>query len=190
MKRFAFLVLAMGLAAVSAEAQQKKTSSKSNDGWGSSGSGWGSSSGWDAPASKPAAKPKTATKATAPAKTTPNAAAPSGTAAPAAANATATTPASGTGATGDASQAMGGQGTAGATGNAANGGFGDVGAGDRTPERIEGMSVAPGRPLMPSGRTRSDYMGRPIQAKPSMRPRSTDNNQQTDLLNTAPGQRP
>ncbi|WP_236647160.1 hypothetical protein [Hymenobacter busanensis] len=58
----------------------------------------------------------------------------------------------------------------------ANGGFGGAyGSGaDNSPSRVEGMSVAPGSPLLPSTRSRSDYMGRPIERKPSMRPRSQD----------------
>ncbi|WP_400193151.1 hypothetical protein [Hymenobacter sp. B81] len=59
----------------------------------------------------------------------------------------------------------------------ASGGFGgDFGGASNTPPRIEGMSVAPGSPLLPASRLRSDYMGRPIERKPSMRPRSQDYN--------------
>lgn len=67
------------------------------------------------------------------------------------------------------------------------GGFGGFGGGSSSADRNEGMSVAPGRPLLPASRTRSDYMGRPIKSKPSMRPRSVDY-EKVDLLNATPAQ--
>ncbi|GAA4392448.1 hypothetical protein [Hymenobacter koreensis] len=62
----------------------------------------------------------------------------------------------------------------GADAGSAGGWDGAYGSNASTPSRVEGMSVAPGSPLLPSTRSRSDYMGRPIKYKPSTRPRSQD----------------
>ncbi|WP_133256976.1 hypothetical protein [Hymenobacter edaphi] len=152
MKRLALLGLVLGLMTVQAQAQTTKKSSKSNDGWGST-----SNDGWGAPAPKKAAAPKAASaKAAAPKAAV---AADAGTPAAATAPAEATPAPAAPTATGAAGSASGGFG----------GGIGGGAANDARP--IEGTSVAPGSALRPMSRTRYDYRGRPIEQKPSMRPR-------------------
>ncbi|GAB3829722.1 hypothetical protein [Hymenobacter jeollabukensis] len=153
MKRLALLGLVLGLMTVQAQAQTSKKSSKSNDGWGSSSNdGWGA----PAPAPKKAAAPKAVSAK--PATTKAAVAADAGTPAAAMPVEAAPAPAAPT-----ATDAAG----------AASGGFGgNIGGGAANDARpIEGTSVAPGSALRPMSRTRYDYRGRPIEQKPSMRPR-------------------
>ncbi|OON68333.1 hypothetical protein B0919_14385 [Hymenobacter sp. CRA2] len=145
----------MGLMTFQAQAQQKNTTKKSSDGWGDSG--------WDTPA------PKKATKAAAPAKAA--TAKSQAEASPAPTEQPAATPQDA------AAQSQGGQ--ASGVGSAGAGGFGGgsdgAAGGGSSSSSIQGMSVAPGSALRPMGRTRFDYRGRPIEQKPSMRPRTQRN---------------
>jgi hypothetical protein len=175
MLRLTFIVLATGLIALEAQAQTTpKTSAKSATksstakpaddwGWGTPSSTKASSTNSAKPSTKPAATGQTG-QASSSAATTETA--------PASTSTDAANPAGATGS------------------NASGGGFGNYGGADRDAGGSEGMSVAPGRPLLPASGTRSDYMGRPIKSKPSMRPRSVDYDKPSDLLTTSPNQQP
>lgn len=145
MKRLVVTGLILGLITLQAQAQTAKKGTKSNDGWGSSGSDWGGGGGWDTPAPKKKAAAAAPKKTAAPVADTAPVADPKTEPAAAAAPAT----------------------DAAAT---AAGGFGGGGsAAEARP--IQGVSVAPGSALRPMSRTRYDYRGRIIESKPSMRPR-------------------
>lgn len=160
MLRFTFILLVTGLFTIESQAQTApKNTSTSTTKKTAKADDWG----WDTPS--------TSTKAKASANTN---------------NATATETAP-AGTTTDAANPAQSTGS-----DAAAGGFGGFGGaagygGGGSSTREAGMSVAPGRPLLPASRTRSDYMGRPIKSKPSMRPRSVDY-EKVDLLNATPAQ--